>query len=90
VPKKRVGLTVLGVAGLLIAGLSALTYNSYQKDISRARERRYTAQHIPNAHFVGYERGSHLWVGRHQEVLAEIVAFLKQQTDGNVSSQSSR
>jgi 2-hydroxy-6-oxonona-2,4-dienedioate hydrolase len=49
---------------------------------------RYTAQHIQNARFVGYERGGHLWVGHHQEVLAEIVAFLKRQTDGNVSSQS--
>jgi 2-hydroxy-6-oxonona-2,4-dienedioate hydrolase len=49
---------------------------------------RYTAQHVPNARFVGYESGGHLWVGHHQEVLAEIVAFLKQQTDGNVSSQS--
>jgi 2-hydroxy-6-oxonona-2,4-dienedioate hydrolase len=37
--KKRVSLAVLGVAGSLIAGLSALTYNSYQKDITRARER---------------------------------------------------
>jgi 2-hydroxy-6-oxonona-2,4-dienedioate hydrolase len=50
---------------------------------------RYTAQHIQNARFVGYESGGHLWVGHHQEALAEIVAFLKQQTDGNVPSQYS-
>jgi 2-hydroxy-6-oxonona-2,4-dienedioate hydrolase len=47
---------------------------------------RYTAQHIQNARFVGYESGGHLWVGHHQEVLAEIVAFLKRQTGENVSS----
>jgi 2-hydroxy-6-oxonona-2,4-dienedioate hydrolase len=38
---------------------------------------RYTAQHILNARFVGYESGGHLWVGHHQEALAEIVASLK-------------
>ncbi len=37
--KKRIGLAVLGIAGPIIAGLSALTYNNYQQDISRARER---------------------------------------------------
>ncbi len=35
----------------------------------------YTAQHIPDARFVGYERGGHLWVGHHVELLDEIVSF---------------
>jgi pimeloyl-ACP methyl ester carboxylesterase len=37
---------------------------------------RYTAQHIPGARFVGYERGGHCWVGHHQEILSEIGTFL--------------
>jgi pimeloyl-ACP methyl ester carboxylesterase len=39
---------------------------------------RYTAQHIPQARFLGYPSGGHLWVGRQSEVVAEIAAFLKQ------------
>ena len=38
---------------------------------------RYTAAHIPNARFVGYPSGGHLWVGRQREVFAEIAGFLK-------------
>jgi pimeloyl-ACP methyl ester carboxylesterase len=37
---------------------------------------RYTAAHIPNARFVGYPSGGHLWVGHQREVFAEIAAFL--------------
>ena len=37
---------------------------------------RYTAEHIPNARFIGYPSGGHLWVGHHQEVLTEIATFL--------------
>jgi pimeloyl-ACP methyl ester carboxylesterase len=36
----------------------------------------YTAGHIPGARFVGYDRGGHLWVGHHTEVIAEILKFL--------------
>lgn len=36
----------------------------------------YTAQHIPGARFLGLEDGGHLWVGRHREVMSEIVSFL--------------
>jgi len=38
---------------------------------------RYTAAHIPHARFIGYASGGHLWVGHHNEVASEIVAFLK-------------
>jgi pimeloyl-ACP methyl ester carboxylesterase len=35
----------------------------------------YTAGHIAGARFVGYDRGGHVWVGHHDEVIAEILAF---------------
>lgn len=38
---------------------------------------RYTAEHIPGARFIGYPSGGHLWVGHQDEVLSEILAFLK-------------
>ena len=38
---------------------------------------RYSAEHIPGARFIGYPSGGHLWVGHHQELMAELVAFLK-------------
>lgn len=37
---------------------------------------RYSAEHIPDARFVGYPSGGHLWVGHQREVLAEITTFL--------------
>jgi pimeloyl-ACP methyl ester carboxylesterase len=37
---------------------------------------RYTAVHIPGARFVGYPSGGHAWLGHHDDVLAEISAFL--------------
>ena len=36
----------------------------------------YTAGHIPGARFVGYDRGGHLWVGHHKEVITEILSFV--------------
>ena len=39
---------------------------------------RYSAEHIPNARFIGYETGGHLLVGHQQEVTAEIVRFLRE------------
>ena len=39
---------------------------------------RYTAEHIRGARFIGYATGGHLLVGHNDDVLAEIVAFLKQ------------
>jgi 2-hydroxy-6-oxonona-2,4-dienedioate hydrolase len=35
----------------------------------------YTAQHIPGARFIGYERGGHLWVGHHGQLLDEFTSF---------------
>jgi pimeloyl-ACP methyl ester carboxylesterase len=37
---------------------------------------RYTAEHVPNARFVGYPSGGHVWVGHHREVMGEVLAFL--------------
>lgn len=33
---------------------------------------------LPNARFIDYERGGHLWVGHHRELLAELAAFARQ------------
>jgi 2-hydroxy-6-oxonona-2,4-dienedioate hydrolase len=37
---------------------------------------RFTALHIPGARFIGYPSGGHAWIGHHEEILAELVAFL--------------
>jgi 2-hydroxy-6-oxonona-2,4-dienedioate hydrolase len=37
---------------------------------------RYTAAHIPGARFIGYPSGGHLWIGHHDEISAELFAFL--------------
>lgn len=39
---------------------------------------RYTADNIPGARFVGYEAGGHVWVGHQQDVVHEIVKFLRE------------
>jgi pimeloyl-ACP methyl ester carboxylesterase len=39
---------------------------------------RYTAEHVPNARFIGYPSGGHMLVGRDAAAAAEIVAFLRQ------------
>lgn len=38
---------------------------------------RYSAEHIPQARFIGYPTGGHLWVGHQREIMAEIAAFLR-------------
>lgn len=38
---------------------------------------RYTAEHIPNARFVSYPDGGHVWVGRHRQILDELAEFLR-------------
>ena len=38
---------------------------------------RYTAEHIPNARFIGFPTGGHMLVGHQEKVTAEIVGFLK-------------
>jgi pimeloyl-ACP methyl ester carboxylesterase len=37
----------------------------------------YTAEHIPGARFVGYERGGHVFLDQHEAVLRETMAFLR-------------
>ena len=38
----------------------------------------YTAEHIPDARFVSYPDGGHVWVGRHQQVLEEMAAYIRE------------
>jgi 2-hydroxy-6-oxonona-2,4-dienedioate hydrolase len=38
---------------------------------------RYTAEKVPGARFIGYPRGGHVWVGHHQEIMAELAAFFR-------------
>lgn len=40
---------------------------------------RYTAEHMPNARFVGYASGGHVWVGHHRDILSDIRSFLRPQ-----------
>jgi hypothetical protein len=40
---------------------------------------RYTAGHMPNARFVGYACGGHVWVGHHRDILSDIRSFLRPQ-----------
>jgi pimeloyl-ACP methyl ester carboxylesterase len=37
---------------------------------------RYTAEQIPGARFVGYPKGGHVFVGRQDDVTAELTTFL--------------
>jgi pimeloyl-ACP methyl ester carboxylesterase len=37
----------------------------------------YTAGQISGARFIGFDRGGHLWVGHHKEVIDEILTFLR-------------
>jgi pimeloyl-ACP methyl ester carboxylesterase len=39
---------------------------------------RYSADHIPGAHFIGYDQGGHVWVGHHQELLGEVARFCQE------------
>lgn len=38
---------------------------------------RYSAEHIPDARFIGYRSGGHLWIGHHERGVAEIAGFLR-------------
>jgi pimeloyl-ACP methyl ester carboxylesterase len=37
----------------------------------------YTAEHVREARFVGYPSGGHVWIGHQDDVLAEMIGFLK-------------
>jgi 2-hydroxy-6-oxonona-2,4-dienedioate hydrolase len=39
---------------------------------------RYTADHVPNARFIGYSSGGHMLVGHNAEAISRIAAFLKE------------
>jgi hypothetical protein len=38
---------------------------------------RYAAEHIPGARFIGYLTGGHVWIGRQEDTVSEIVLFLR-------------
>jgi pimeloyl-ACP methyl ester carboxylesterase len=38
----------------------------------------YTAEHIPGAKFVTYDRGGHLWIGHQDEVMDALASFARQ------------
>jgi 2-hydroxy-6-oxonona-2,4-dienedioate hydrolase len=42
----------------------------------------YTAQHVPGAEFVCYDRGGHLWVGHQDELLEAVDSFAKRALAG--------
>jgi 2-hydroxy-6-oxonona-2,4-dienedioate hydrolase len=56
-------------APTLVISLEDDLYGTY-------KSARYTAERIPGARFVGYERGGHVWVEHHREIVAELHAFL--------------
>jgi pimeloyl-ACP methyl ester carboxylesterase len=56
-------------APTLIAGAADDPYGKYDGA-------RYSAEHIPNARFIGYPSGGHLLVGHQEEVASEIASFL--------------
>ncbi|HET6801190.1 MAG TPA: alpha/beta hydrolase, partial [Casimicrobiaceae bacterium] len=47
---------------------------------------RYTAEHIPNARFVGFPSGGHVWLGHRQQHEDRIVAFLRDVAGGRGSA----
>jgi pimeloyl-ACP methyl ester carboxylesterase len=38
---------------------------------------RYSARYIPNARFVGYATGGHIWAGHQEDIVREITSFLR-------------
>jgi len=38
---------------------------------------RYTSEHVPGARFISYPSGGHVWVGHQEDVLSEILGFLR-------------
>jgi pimeloyl-ACP methyl ester carboxylesterase len=46
---------------------------------------RYTAQHIPGARFIDYDRGGHLWVGHQGAVMKEVASFAHACMQGEAS-----
>jgi len=67
---QRYDLEHIGVPTLVVSARDDL-WGTYESAV-------YTAQHIPEARFLGLPDGGHLWVGRHREVMGEIAGFLTQ------------
>jgi pimeloyl-ACP methyl ester carboxylesterase len=42
----------------------------------------YTAQHVADARFVGYESGGHIWLGHHRDVTDKTAGFVRAVADG--------
>jgi pimeloyl-ACP methyl ester carboxylesterase len=38
----------------------------------------YTARHVPNARFLGFPEGGHIWVGHQEALIAAITSFLEE------------
>ncbi len=57
-------------APTLILGVADDLYGTYDGA-------RYSAEHIPNARFIGYPSGGHIMVGHQKEIGSEIASFLK-------------
>jgi pimeloyl-ACP methyl ester carboxylesterase len=53
----------------LVISLADDLYGTYESA-------RYTASRIPEARFIGYASGGHVWVGHHGAILEEVAAFL--------------
>lgn len=71
IPKlRRYELEQLRLPALLIAAQDDL-YGMYEP-------MRYSADHIPNARFIGFPTGGHLLVGHQDEATTEIVGFLRE------------
>jgi 2-hydroxy-6-oxonona-2,4-dienedioate hydrolase len=51
---------------------------------------RYSAQHIPGARFVGYDKGGHVWVDHQDDVMSEIASFLRSPSGGAASDRAPR
>jgi 2-hydroxy-6-oxonona-2,4-dienedioate hydrolase len=51
---------------------------------------RYSAQHIPGARFVGYEKGGHVWVGHQDDVMSQIASFLRSPADSAATNRAQR
>jgi pimeloyl-ACP methyl ester carboxylesterase len=57
---------------------------SVEDDLFRTYERsRSMAERIPGSRFLGFPTGGHLWVGRQDEVVSELTAFLNRSAAAN-------
>jgi pimeloyl-ACP methyl ester carboxylesterase len=61
-------------APTLVVGIADDLYRTFEGA-------RYTAEHIPSARFISYPTGGHIWVGRQNEIMSELLGFLEQGDD---------